>query len=216
MREQYDILKKNLISTINPHDLAVLRHPQHALLYVTAKVIFAHIIVLHGTLDNADYVQLLGTVNNPMTATDTVSSIVATHRLVHQQLAAAQQPINNYQQCLYCSYSAQHSSGKSHQLLFGICAGDRTTDFRRADNLCRSANAELYSHRRIHGIYGNSNSCHHGRCHLSLPCSRCIVTTGHPTRSTHWTTYSAQRDTEATYTLLLPSRTHPITARPVL
>lgn len=40
MREQYDILKKNLISTINPHDLAVLRHPQHALLHVTAKVIF--------------------------------------------------------------------------------------------------------------------------------------------------------------------------------
>ena len=109
MREQYDILKKNLISTINPHDLAVLRHPQHALLHVTAKAIFAHIIVLHGTLDNADYVQLLGTLNNTMTATDTVSSIVATHRLVHQQLAAAQQPINNYQQCFYFKAATAHN-----------------------------------------------------------------------------------------------------------
>ena len=44
-----------------------------------------------------------------MTATDTVSSIVATHRLVHQQLAAAQQPINNYQQCLYFKAATAHN-----------------------------------------------------------------------------------------------------------
>ena len=65
LREQYDLLKKNFISTINPHDLVVLRHPQYALLHVTARAIFAHITELHGTLDNADYIQLLGISNTP-------------------------------------------------------------------------------------------------------------------------------------------------------
>ena len=72
VRESYDALKQRLVTSLSTDDISMLRNPTTAFLLVTPEAILTHITLLHGTLDNTDYMQLTLTLSTAMTATDTI------------------------------------------------------------------------------------------------------------------------------------------------
>lgn len=100
-RESYDTLKIRLISSVPADDIAILRNSTTAFLHVTPQAIMEHISMLHGTLDNNDYTQLVLTLTTAMTSSDTISGIVARHRHIHDQFQSSNQSFSEYQKCTY-------------------------------------------------------------------------------------------------------------------
>ena len=107
-RDSYDGLKTKLIASILPDDIAVLRNPATAFLYISPRAILAHITTLHGTLDNNDYVQLTATLGTVMANSDTISGIVARHRHIHEQFSTSNQPLSEYQKCTFFKSAVIH------------------------------------------------------------------------------------------------------------
>lgn len=108
MRENYDTLKQRLITSVAADDIAMLRHSTTAFLHVTPEAILTHITLLHGTLDNTDYMQLTLILATAMTATDTISGIVARHRQIHDQFQSSNQAFSEYQKCTYFRNAIAH------------------------------------------------------------------------------------------------------------
>ena len=108
IRESYDALKQRLITSLSTDDISILRNPTTAFLHVTPEAILAHITLLHGTLDNTDYMQLTLTLSTAMTATDTISGIIARHRQVHDQFETSDQALSEYQKCTYFRNAIAH------------------------------------------------------------------------------------------------------------
>ena len=108
-RENYDILKQKLISSILPEDIAALRDPTMAFLHISPQAILAHVTMTHGTLDNNDYAQLTAILNTAMATTDTISGIVARHRHIHEQFATSSQTLSEYQKCTYFKSAVIHN-----------------------------------------------------------------------------------------------------------
>ena len=107
-RENYDLLKLRLITSVSADDIAILRNPITAFLHVTPQAIMEHISILHGTLDNNDYAQLITMLTSAMTTADTISGIVARHRQIHEQFQNSNQPLSEYQKCTYFRNAIHH------------------------------------------------------------------------------------------------------------
>ena len=108
IRENYDLLKLRLITSVSADDIAILRNPTTAFLHVTPQAIMEHISILHGTLDNNDYAQLITTLTTAMTSADTISGIVARHRQIHEQFQNSNQSLSEYQKCIYFRNAINH------------------------------------------------------------------------------------------------------------
>lgn len=111
VRDNYYALKQRLITSVTADDIAILRNSTTAFLHVTPEFILTHITLLHGTLDNTDYTQLTLTLATAMTATDTISGIVAMHRQIHDQFQTSDQAFSEYQKCTYltCGQPTNHT-----------------------------------------------------------------------------------------------------------
>lgn len=107
-RENYDMLKLKLISSILPEDIAAIRDPIMAFLHISPQTILAHVTTIHGTLDNSDYAQLTAILSTAMATNDTISGIVARHRHIHEQFSTSSQALSEYQKCNYFKTAVIH------------------------------------------------------------------------------------------------------------
>ena len=108
-RENYDLLKLKLTSSVLPDDIAALRDPTMAFLHISPQAILAHVTTTHGTLENNDYAQLTVILNTAMATTDTLSGIVARHRHIHEQFSVSRQTLSEYQKCTYFKSAVIHN-----------------------------------------------------------------------------------------------------------
>ena len=89
------LFKIAFLAAIDPADIIILADPAVGFLNVSIRTIWEHITARHGTLTSADFAALRVQLTQPIDSTSTANSLFSTHRSVHQQYAAAGQPMSS-------------------------------------------------------------------------------------------------------------------------
>lgn len=92
-------LKAQLIASVQPADIVLLHDPFFGLLNVPALVIMTHLTELHGTLNRSDFTHLRLQLSLPMTLNESNQDFIGTHQELHEQFAAAHQPLSELDKC---------------------------------------------------------------------------------------------------------------------
>ena len=92
-------LKAQLIARVQPADIVFLHDPFFGLLNMPALAIMTHLTELHGTLNRSDFTHLRLQLSLPMTLNESIQDFIGTHQELHEQFAAAHQPLSELDKC---------------------------------------------------------------------------------------------------------------------
>ena len=87
-------LKAQPIASIQRADIVLLHDPFFGLVNVPALTIITHLIEFHDTINRSDFTHLRLQLSFPMTPNESIQDFVGTHQELHDQFAAAHQPLS--------------------------------------------------------------------------------------------------------------------------
>lgn len=97
--DELRVCHDDAVPVLTDADRQQLGHPDHGMLHVTDRAIYAHISKHHGTLDSTDIETLLSDLTVQMSSSDTFSIIVGRHIAIYAKLEAAKVVTSEYMKC---------------------------------------------------------------------------------------------------------------------
>jgi hypothetical protein len=101
-------LKNKLIASLGPSDQAMLSHPIFGMMNVTPRQIMDHLIATYGHLDSSDLLRLDQDLLIKMTSAEVFETVSSKHKIIHDKLAFAGQPLSEHLKCRKLKEATYH------------------------------------------------------------------------------------------------------------